>query len=82
LPANAALNAGARAFSLTNKTAGTWTLTATDISDRNQIAVHQFADYCDAGAVTKLQILLPGETAAPGTGTGKRNPFRSIAGIP
>src|SRR5207247_4260719 len=25
----------------------------------------------NAGAVTKLQILLPGETAAPGTATGK-----------
>src|SRR5439155_16245404 len=33
-------------------------------------------------AVTKLQILLPGETAAPGTGTGKTGtPSDQIAGI-
>src|SRR5437667_450436 len=35
----------------------------------------------NAGAVTKLQILLPGETAAPGTATGKTgSPSAQTAG--
>src|SRR5439155_1488248 len=71
LPANTALVAGTRSLSLTNKTAGTWTLTAIDISDGFKTANTSPPITVNAGAVTKLQILLPGEAAAPGTATGK-----------
>src|SRR5439155_1156023 len=63
--------AGTRSLSLTNKTAGTWTLTAIDISDGFKTANTSPPITVNAGAVTKLQILLPGEVAAPGTATGK-----------
>src|SRR5439155_648282 len=71
LPANTALVAGTRSLSLTNKTVGTWTLTATDITDGFKTANTSPPITVNAGAVTKLQILVPGETAAPGTGSGK-----------
>src|SRR5947207_1849464 len=68
---NMTLVAGTRALSsFTFKTAGARTVTATDAggaltsSTSANVAVN-------AGAVTKLQILLPGEVAAPGTATGK-----------
>ncbi len=36
-----------------------------------------------AGAYTRLQVLLPGETAAPGTSTGKTGtPLPQVAGVP
>ena len=36
-----------------------------------------------AAAFTRLQVLLPGETAAPGTGTGKTGtPRAQTAGVP
>src|SRR5436190_2941022 len=54
--------------SLTFKTAGTRTITATasglTASTSANIPVN-------AGAFTKLQLVVPGETAAPGTATGK-----------
>src|SRR5262249_17169977 len=82
LPANAALVAGTKSFSLTNKTAGTWTVTGTDVTDGTKTAYISPLITVNAGAVTKLQILLPGETAAPGTSTGKTGtPSDQIAGI-
>src|SRR5437867_9147251 len=71
LPANAALVAGTKSMSLTNKTAGSWTITATDITDGTKTANTSPSITVNSGAFTKLQILLPGETAAPGTTTGK-----------
>src|SRR5206468_6191802 len=71
LPATTPLVAGTRSLSLTNKTAGSWTLTATDTSDGSKAANTSPPITVNAGVVTKLQILLPGETAAPGTATGK-----------
>jgi len=71
LPANAALVAGTRAFSLTNKTAGSWTVTATDISGGAYTPYTTAAITMNPGAFTKLQILAPGETASPGSTTGK-----------
>src|SRR5439155_991028 len=38
LPANAALVAGTKSFSLTSKTVGSWTVTATDITDGTKTA--------------------------------------------
>src|SRR2546430_505374 len=71
LPANAALVAGTRNFSVTLKTAGSWTVTATDITDGTKTANTSPAIAINAAAFVKLQLLVPGETAAPGTATGK-----------
>src|SRR5437588_234761 len=56
--------------SLTFKTAGTQTVTATDASGTLTASTSANVTV-NAGAVVKLQILLPGEVAAPGTATGK-----------
>src|SRR5205085_7690262 len=66
-----ALAAGTRTFSVTLKTAGSWTVTATDITDGTKTASTTPAITVSAGAFVKLQLLAPGETAAPGSGTGK-----------
>src|SRR5439155_12290198 len=71
LPANSALVAGTRSLSVTNKTAGNWTVTATDITDGTKTANTSPPITVNAGAFVKLQLLMPGETAAPGTATGK-----------
>ena len=71
LPANAALVAGTKAFAVTPKTQGTATFTATDSSDGTKTANTSPSTTINAGAFAKLQILLPGETAAPGTPSGK-----------
>src|SRR5207244_2227690 len=63
--------AGTRTLSsFTFKTAATRTITATDAAA--VLAASTSANITvTAGAATKLQILLPGEVAAPGTATGK-----------
>ncbi len=71
LPANAALTAGTGTFSLTNKTAGSWTVTAADVTQAGITAGTSTSFTVNPGAFTKLQLLVPGETAAPGTATGK-----------
>jgi hypothetical protein len=83
LPANATLVAGTKSFSLTNKTAGSWTITTTDVTDGTRTANTSPAITVNSGAFTKLQILVPGETAAPGTTTGKTGtPTTRTAGTP
>ncbi|TFF37355.1 beta strand repeat-containing protein [Mucilaginibacter psychrotolerans] len=71
LPANNTLSAGTRTFSITLKTSGSRTITATDITNGVITANTSPAVTVAAGTITKLQLLLPGETAAPGTATGK-----------
>src|SRR6185369_9702816 len=71
LPANAALVAGTQTFSVTLKTAGSATVTATDASDGGKTANTSPSITVSAGAFSKLQLLVPGETAAPGTANGK-----------
>ena len=62
---------GTQTFSVTFKTAGSATVTATDVTDGSKTANTSPSTTVNAGAVTKLQLLMPGETAAPGTSTGK-----------
>ena len=71
LPANAALSAGSGTFSLTNKTAGNWMVTASDVTQPGITASTSPSFTVNPGTFTKLQLLVPGESAAPGTGTGK-----------
>jgi hypothetical protein len=71
LPANAALVAGTRTFTMTNKTAGSWTATATDTTTPLLTANTSPSYTVNPGVFTKLQLLVPGETAAPGSTAGK-----------
>jgi len=71
LPASAALVAAQRPFSVTLKSGGSRTVTATDSSDGTKTANTSSFITVNAGSFVKLQLLVPGETAAPGTSTGK-----------
>jgi len=63
--------AGIRTFSVTLNTAGSRTVTSTDITDPARTASTSAAITVNAGAFGRLQVLVPGEAAAPGTATGK-----------
>src|SRR6185369_14390396 len=81
LPSNAALVTGTKTFSVTLKTAGSATVTATDITDGTKTANTGPSITVNAGVFTKLQLLVPGEVAAPGTTTGKTgSPSAQLAG--
>jgi hypothetical protein len=81
LPANAALAGGTGTFSVTFKTAGSWTVTATDVAAVLNAGTSSSITV-NPGAEVKLQIILPGETAAPGTLSGKTGtPNAQSAGI-
>ena len=73
LPSNAALSGGTQTYSLTFKTASAsgWTVTATDQNGSPLTANTGTPTPVNAGAFTKLQLLVPGETAAPGSASGK-----------
>ena len=71
LPGNAALIDGSKTFSVTNRTAGSWTVTASDVTHPSVTSDTSPSFTVNAGLFAKLQVLVPGETAAPGTPTGK-----------
>src|SRR5439155_1752264 len=71
LPANAALVSGTKNFSVTLKTAGNATLTASDTTHPALQNSTSPTLQILTGAFSKLQILAPGETTAPGSSNGK-----------
>src|SRR5207247_5992484 len=71
LPANAPLGAGTQRFSLILKTAGSSTVTAGDLTDGSKTANISPSVTVNAGPFVMLQMLMPGEIAAPGTAPGK-----------
>src|SRR6185436_9613671 len=71
LPADTALVSGTKTLSVTFKTSGTQTLTATDVTDGSKTTNTSPSMTVNAGAFVKMQLLVPGETAAPGSATGK-----------
>src|SRR5262249_20083420 len=83
LPANTALVSGTKNLSVTLKTAGSATVTASDVTDP-AIAISTSPVLSVAvGAFTKLQTLLPGEFAVPGNVSGKGgSPTTQTAGTP
>src|SRR5690606_8136260 len=83
LPDNTALTAGTRTFLVTFKTAGNHTVTATDQSEGESLTENIGSETAvSAGVASKLQILMPGETAAPGTPNGKTGTAADqIAGV-
>jgi hypothetical protein len=81
LPPAAALSGGTGTFSVTLNTAGSATVTASDLSDATKLPNTSPATSVNVGPFTKLQLLMPGENAAPGTLTGKSgSPTTQIAG--
>ena len=71
LPADGALSGGTMTLTVTNRTVGSWTVTASDVTYPGIAADTSSAVAVGVGAFVKLQVLLPGETAAPGTASGK-----------
>ncbi|MHA8104917.1 invasin domain 3-containing protein [Aquirufa nivalisilvae] len=69
-PSSAALSAGTGTFTVSFRTAGNQTVTATDQA-ATLTANTGSTTLVTAGTVNKLQVIMPGETAAPGTTTGK-----------
>ena len=83
LPADTSLVAGSKTFSVTLRTAGTATITASDVTDPAKTANTSPSIIVNPGAFSKLQILVPGETADPGSPTGKTGtPSAEAAGTP
>src|SRR6185295_13994533 len=58
-------------FSVTPRTAGTRTFTASDLTDGTKTSNTSPSITVNAGPFVKLQVLVPGETAAPGSATGR-----------
>jgi hypothetical protein len=80
LPGDTALVAGTKTLSVTLNTSGLRTITASDVTHASVDPVTS-ASVLVVGAFTKLQILVPGETAAPGTVSGKTGtPSARVAG--
>ena len=79
-PANKNLTNGTTWFAITFRTAGTWNITA------NNPAYIQYTSpgiTVNPAAAVKLLIILPGETYAPGSNTGKiGTPAAWTAGVP
>jgi hypothetical protein len=83
LPTNAALSSGTHTFSVTLKTAGTYTITARDVTQIMIPSCISTGITVNAGAFIKLQVLMPGETSSPGSLTGKTGtPTAQTVGIP
>src|SRR5439155_27345882 len=82
LPASAALTAGTKTFSVTLGTAGSQTLTASDVTNPGVLSNTSPAITVIAAVLARLQVLMPGETAAPGTASGKTGTASAqVAGV-
>src|SRR5690606_36228558 len=66
---NNTLNNGTRNYSVTLRTLGTANITAINVTDGDITPAVSNNVNVVLGSFVKLQILLPGETAAPGTAT-------------
>jgi hypothetical protein len=80
-PANAQLVNGTSTFNVTPKTAGILTITASDVG--GVLTSNVSPDITvGVGAAVKLQLLVPGESAVPGSSTGKTGtPNSETAGV-
>jgi len=71
MPANVALVSGTKVMSVTLKTAGSATVTASDLTNSSKSSSTSPSIAVNTASFSKLQILAPGEAAAPGTVAGK-----------
>src|SRR5207245_5643831 len=75
--------AGTKSLSVTFKTAGSQTVTASDITNPSIQSSTTASIQVNVAALAKLQLLVPGETAAPGSAAGKTGtPSTETAGAP
>ena len=82
VPTSSILTSGSLTVMPSLGASGNWTFTATDQADTNK-TMESAPIQVSAGVFAKLQVILPGETAAPGTFTGKTGtPLPRIAGVP
>src|SRR6185503_17582768 len=65
------LSSGTRNFSVTLRTAGSATVTVTNVDTAAMAPAVSATIPVLVGAFNKLQVLVPGESAVPGSGTGK-----------
>src|SRR4051794_26983616 len=65
LPAKADFVSGSAAFSVSLRTAGTASITATDLDDGTKAPNTSLQIAVAKGPFSSLQVLLPGETAVP-----------------
>ena len=83
LPSSAALVSGTKTFSVTLRTAGSRTVTASDLTYTTRAGSTSSAVTVNPAVFTRLQLLVPGEHAAPGTSTGKTgSPSSQRAAVP
>lgn len=83
LPGSDPLVGGEKIIAVTFRTAGSWTLTATDTNATPLTADTGSSVTVNPGPAAQLQVLMPGETAAPGTGAGKNGtPNAQAVGAP
>jgi Bacterial Ig-like domain/Lamin Tail Domain len=81
LPANAALVSGQKSFSVKLKTAGSRTIAATDVTTPAKRGSSSPGITVEPGAFVKLLLLVPGQTADPGSATGRKGiPTAHVAG--
>src|SRR5205085_7413944 len=71
LAGSTALTNGSLSLNVTLKTAGSATLTASNVTHSAILTNTSPAIPVTPGTFAKLQLLVPGETAAPGSSTGK-----------
>src|SRR5258706_12933167 len=82
LPSNGPLASGTGVFSVAFKTAGSRTVSVSDASDGTKLSNIGAAVTVNAAAFIGLQVIVPGETAAPGTAAGKSGlPSSQTAGV-
>lgn len=82
LPDNVSLTSGAQVCSVTLKSAGTAIMTATNLSNPSAAQGVSAPISVGAAAYSRLQILVPGESAVPGTPTGKTGtPLAQSVGV-
>ncbi|HSU54486.1 MAG TPA: hypothetical protein VLT36_10530, partial [Candidatus Dormibacteraeota bacterium] len=82
IPADASLTSGTHVFSVIFRTAGSAALTASDASDGTKTSSTSPTTTINVGAFSKLQILAPGESAVPGSSTGRSgSPSPQVAGV-
>jgi hypothetical protein len=83
IPASDPLVGGQKIFTMTFKTAGIWMITATDTNATPFATGIGSSVTVSPGTAAQLQVLMPGETSAPGTATGKYGtPNAQNAGAP
>jgi hypothetical protein len=79
LPLNAALVGGSQTFSVILKTAGSATVTTSDITDAQQDGQYQFVDHCECGRLCQASVAGSGRDNRAGNGLQARPARQRLA---